>query len=238
MSILPEAATLPLAALTAAASLYGHLQFPAPWTPTETPTPFIIYGASTAVGSFAIKFARNSNIHPIIAIAGKGASYVQGLLDPSKGDAVVDYRQGVQASIQAIKDSLKKSGQPTARHALDTIASEDSAEVVRKSLVEGGKVDFVLPNELDVSPAVKTITNVGSVHNQPGFATHDNFEDLGLVFSRYLTRALKNGTFTAHPFEVRPGGLEGVDDALKDLKAGKASAVKYVFRIADTPGLA
>ncbi|KAJ5475221.1 Trans-enoyl reductase fsr4 [Penicillium diatomitis] len=233
-----EAATLPLAALTAAVSLYGHLELPAPWTPTETPTPFVIYGASTAVGSFAIKLARNSNIHPIIAIAGKGAPYVQGLLDPSKGDTVVDYRQGVAATIQAIKESLQKSGHSSARHALDTIASEDSAEVVRNSVAEGGKVDFVLPNELDVSPAVKTITSVGSVHNQPGFGTHENYEDLGQVFSRYFTRALQKGTFSAHPYEVRPRGLEGVEDALKDLKAGKASAVKYVFRIADTPGLA
>jgi hypothetical protein len=31
--------------------------------------------------------------------------------------------------------------------------------------------------------------------------------------------------------------LEGVEEALKDLKAGKASAIKYIFRIADTPGV-
>lgn len=37
--------------------------------------------------------------------------------------------------------------------------------------------------------------------------------------------ALLLGTFTGHPHEVVPGGLGGVETALKDLK--------YVFRIAE-----
>eukprot|EP00136_Aspergillus_niger_P001987 XP_001391173.2 hypothetical protein ANI_1_1438064 [Aspergillus niger CBS 513.88] len=51
------------------------------------------------------------------------------------------------------------------------------------------------------------------------------------------SRALKDGRFKGHPFEVRENGLEGVKGAMKDLMDGKASAVKYVFRIAETPGL-
>ncbi|KAI9932415.1 hypothetical protein ASPWEDRAFT_144336 [Aspergillus wentii DTO 134E9] len=229
-----EAATIPLAALTAAVSLYAHLQFPPPWNPAVKPTPFIVYGASTAVGSYAIKLARNSNIHPIIAIAGKGSQFVRGLLDQSKGDTVIDYREGAGATIKAIRDSLVLAGHSTVHHALDTVIITQSAEVLKQSVTPGGQVDFVLPNDLDVSPAVKSITSVGSVHRQPGFG---NDEELGFVFSRYLTRALQNGSFSGHPFEVRPRGLEGVERALKDLKAGKASAIKYVFRIADTPGI-
>jgi NADPH2:quinone reductase len=34
----------------------------------------------------AIKLARASNIHPIIAIAGGSSGHVQSLLDPSKGE--------------------------------------------------------------------------------------------------------------------------------------------------------
>jgi NADPH:quinone reductase-like Zn-dependent oxidoreductase len=71
--MITKAATIPLAAMTAAISLYAHHRFPPPWAPSVKPTPFIVYGASTAVGSFALKLARNSNIHPIIAIAGKGS---------------------------------------------------------------------------------------------------------------------------------------------------------------------
>lgn len=33
---------------------------------------------------------------------------------------------------------------------------------------------------------------------------------------------------------MRPGGLAGLEEALQDLKAGKASAIKYVVRIDET----
>ena len=42
------------------------------------------------------------------------------------------------------------------------------------------------------------------------------------------------GWFKGHPFEVVAGGLGGVQAGLQDLKAGKASAFKYVFRIDET----
>ncbi|KAL4864706.1 hypothetical protein BDV12DRAFT_8776 [Aspergillus spectabilis] len=229
-----EAATIPLAALTAAVSLYAHHRFPPPWAPSVKPTPFIVYGASTAVGSFALKMACNSNIHPIIAIAGKGSHYVESLIDRGKGDAVVDYREGVEATIKNIRSSLERSGYSTAHHAIDTVIVSESAEVLKQSVTPGGQIDFILPNDFDVSPAIKSVTSVGSVHKQPEF---ENNEELGFMFSRYFTRALHNGSFHGHPFEVRPRGLEGVEEALKDLKAGKASATKYIFRIADTPGV-
>lgn len=148
---------------------------------------------------------------------------------------MIDYREGVEATTKAIKDSLAIAGHSTVQQALDTVIIPQSAEVLKQSVTPGGQIDFVLPNDLDVSPAIKSITSVGSVHNQPGFG---NYEEIGFIFSRYLTRALQNGSFSGHPFEVRPRGLEGVEEALKDLKAGKASATKYIFRIADTPGVA
>jgi hypothetical protein len=37
-----------------------------------------------------------------------------------------------------------------------------------------------------------------------------------------------------HPFEVIPGGLNGVLTGLKKLKDGNVSAMKYVYRIKDT----
>ncbi|KAI5306300.1 hypothetical protein KEM55_008648, partial [Ascosphaera atra] len=51
------------------------------------------------------------------------------------------------------------------------------------------------------------------------------------------TWALRSGQFTGHPFEVRKGGLNGLDSALRDLEEGKNSAVKYVVRIVETPGV-
>ncbi|KAL2869617.1 zinc-binding alcohol dehydrogenase family protein [Aspergillus lucknowensis] len=227
-----EAATIPLAAMTAAVSLYANHRLPYPWLPATEPTPLVIYGASAAVGSFAIKLARNSNIHPIIAIAGKGAAYVETLLDRTKGDAVIDYRNGVEATVRAIKASLEKAGHAAAHHAIDAAIVPESADVLRQSIAAGGLIDFVLPNDFDVAPAKKTITAVGSVHNQ---VQCDHHAELGYIFARYLTRALQDKSLRGHPSQIRQGGLAGVEDALKDLKAGRVSASKYIFRIADTP---
>jgi NADPH2:quinone reductase len=74
--------------MTAAIAMYRCQELPPPWsarTSTAKPFPFIVYGASSSLGCFAIKLAKASNIHPIIAIAGGSHEYVSKLIDPTKG---------------------------------------------------------------------------------------------------------------------------------------------------------
>lgn len=167
-------------------------------------------------------------------MSGKGAHYVQQFLDPSKGDTIVDYRNGPEETIQGIRQAVQNAGKPDVRHALDNVVIEQSTHVLRSIMAAGGNVTHVLPPPPDLSPAIATHTYVGSAHRQGG---SNDCRDLCFLFCRWMGRGLQLGTFSGHPYEVRPGGLEGVQDALKDLKENKASAVKYVFRIADTPGL-
>ncbi len=86
------------------------------------------------------------------------------------------------------------------------------------------KSDKPLPDSVQ-----KSLTGVGSVHRDE--------KDLGHVYFRYIGRGLQEGWFKGQRQEVIPGGLGGIQAALENLKAGKANAVKYVFRIADTEGL-
>lgn len=213
-------------------ALYHHLALPFPWRPAQEAIPLVIYGGSTAVGSFAIKLARRSNIHPIIAVAGRGASYIQQFLDPSKGDCIVDYRNGSDQTVHGIRQAL---GRNPLEHVLDTVVQDASTEVIRSVIAPGGNINSVLPQERDVSPGVATNTWVSSAHEDAGVVP--DCRELCYLFCRWFSRELQLGTFSGHPFEVRKGGLAGVQDALKDLMENKASAVKYVFRIADTPGL-
>ncbi|RGP63494.1 hypothetical protein FSPOR_8547 [Fusarium sporotrichioides] len=229
-----EAATIPLAALTAAVSLFHHLRLPAPWTPAVGPTPILIYGASSSVGSFAIKLARNSNIHPIIAVAGKGTAFVETLLDRSKGDIVFDYRNGDEEVVKGIRAHLKARNYGDVRYGIDPGIGNSSKKVLMEIVAPDGAINIVLPSDWNTGTAVKTTTMVGSVHSAD---KEIDARDLGLVTCRWFTKAWQADTFSGHPFEVRPGGLEGVQQALRDLKDGKNSATKYVFRIADTPGL-
>ena len=232
-----EAATIPLAALTATVALFRHLKLPTPWNPATESTPFIVYGASSAVGSYAIKLARNSNIHPIIAVAGKGTHYVETLLDRTRGDMVVDYRIGIDETISKIQEHLKAGNYGEVRHGLDPGIGLPSQKVLTEIVSPSGAINLVLPSDIDTRSATKTSTMVGIVHTRANATWGEDGSDLGLVTCRWFTKAFQTGTFEGHPFEVKSGGLAGVEQALKDLKDGKQSAVKYVFRIADTPGL-
>ena len=196
-----------------------------------------MYGASSAVGSFALKLARASNIHPLIAIAGNGSKYVETLLNSSKGDILIDYRNGPDETIRKIRAHLDAGNYGPVKYGLDPGIGPPSQKVLTEIVAPDGAINLVLPSNFDVGSAVRTLTSVGVVHNQDNGAHGPDASDLGLVICRWFTRALQAGTLKGHPFEVRPGGLEGVEQALKDLKDGKASAVKYVFRIADTPGV-
>jgi NADPH:quinone reductase len=57
------------------------------------------------------------------------------------------------------------------------------------------------------------------------------------VMYKFFERGLIKGWLRRHPFEFVPGGLGGIEGALRDLKTGKGSAVKYVFKIDETQGL-
>nr|OQO27134.1 hypothetical protein B0A51_07016 [Rachicladosporium sp. CCFEE 5018] len=226
-----EGAAIPLAALTAAVGLYARLGLPEPWLPASkdsSKTPLVIYGASSSVGSYALQLAIKSNIHPLITIAGKAASHVEQFLDKSKGDVLIDYRKGDEHVVSSIKSAL--NGAPLL-HGFDAVSEKGSVENFTKVIDPKGKVTFVLPGK-DYPGFADTVetstTRVGDVHG--------DLKDFGYVWSRYLSKGLEEGWFKAQPQEVVPGGLGGVEQALKNLKDGKASAVKYVFKIEDTPG--
>ncbi|EKG18492.1 Alcohol dehydrogenase superfamily zinc-containing [Macrophomina phaseolina MS6] len=235
-----EAATIPLAALTAVIGNYVRLGLPEPWRPVTEgqQLPFLVYGGASAVGAFAIKLARLSNIHPIIAVAGKGIPYVETLLDKSKGDAVVDYRAGDEAVVQGIKDALKASGttEPL-RHAFDAVSEKGSQVNLVAVLASDALVTNVLPTEKFGPPGfaypstyrATDWTMVGDVHGPQ--------KEVGFLYFRWIFRQIAEKRFAPHPYEVVPGGLGGVGQGLRNLKEGRASATKYVFRIAETEGV-
>ena len=78
----------------------------------------------------------------------------------------------------------------------------------------------------------QSITTVGSVHGQP-----DDLSKLGHAWFRLFGQGLREGWFSGHLYQVVKGGLAGVAEGLNNLKDGKASAVKYVYRVAETEGV-
>ena len=228
-----EASTIPLAAMTAAIGLFVRLGLPEPWAlgredgkSGSAVGPIVVYGGASAVGAFAIQLAKRANIGPIIAVAGRGIPFVQSLLGDE--DTVVDYRKGDDSVVSEIKAALK--GQDL-KYTFDAV-SEKGSFINAAKVMNGGKITLVLPGR-DYSEMPSTIekstTNVGDSYSKQ--------TDFGFAWFRLFTKGLQEGWLKGHPVEVVEGGLEGVERALNDLKAGKNSGVKYIFRIAETPGV-
>lgn len=224
-----EAATIPLACGTAACGLFQKergLGLPLPMLPATEPMPLVIYGASGSVGTFALELARKANIHPLICVAGGGAKSFEHLLDSSKGDTVIDYRKGDSETAKGIAAAL---GSQQLKHALDTVAHDNSSANIANAMTSGGTIARVLPQQGDLPNGVQQVqVGVSSVHSQKEF---------GFTMYQLFGKGLQQGWLTPRPFEVVRGGLNGVEQALKNLKAGKASAIKYVVRIDETDGL-
>jgi NADPH2:quinone reductase len=232
MSML-QAATIPLAAMTAALALYKRMDLPPPWRPAINPIPLIIYGGAGAVGSFAIKLAQASNIHPIIAVAGNSSEYVETLINREKGDSIVDYRLGSEGVLAGIKQTLAAVGIAKVEYAFDAVTEHRSYEIISSILAPAGQLALVLPfgDFSGIRKDIKTTQSAVAAIFGQGKDVEIGDEDFGFVFFRLFGKGLKDGWLIGHPFEVVPGGLEGVQEGLCNLKAGINRASKYVFNV-------
>ncbi|KAL8846518.1 MAG: hypothetical protein Q9221_008394 [Calogaya cf. arnoldii] len=243
-----EAASVPLAAMTAAIGLYQRFEgLPLPWHPTTKSIPLIIYGAASAVGAYAIKLAQLSNMHPLICVAGRGIPFVETLISPEKGDIILDYREGDEKLVSNLKSAVDKVGSKVS-YAFDAVSEHNSFQNICQVLDhETGQITLVLPGkDYSAIPAsiTQTTTMVGAVHDamdqqqfQKSTGSKPGNTDFGYLMFRFFGRGLAQGWFKGHPTSTIPGGLGGISSALKNLKEGKASAVKYVFRLEETEGV-
>lgn len=196
---------------------------------------------SSGVGAFAVKLAGLSNIHPTTAVAGKGIDFVQSILDPSKGDAAVDYRMGVAAVVSGIRLALRNAGvkDGSSYHAFDAVcAGNSTADLLAVLSRELHPVTNQKPKITYTSPLAdptivpagidQEVTNVSLAH-----AGTQAQKDFAFTWLSLIGRGLEQGQFKGHRFHVVPGGLDGVERRLFDLKNGNASALKYVYRIAE-----
>lgn len=233
---LTEGVSYGLGYLTAALNLYKELKLAEPWNPAREPTPLVIYGASSTVGAFAVKLARLSNIHPIIAVAGRGLGFVLSLLDSSKGDVVIDYRKGPEYVIREIQRSA-----PNVENVLDAISTRETVSLL-SSIPDpvNRQLSLVLPPEgHTVRPGIKVTVSFAPLLWEPNDPSGPDGEAtpnivpkaFAHVMFRYLAHAQANYLITHHPYEVIPGGLGEIPVALKNLREGNNSGRKYILRI-------
>ncbi|KAM0438451.1 hypothetical protein ACHAPT_001200 [Fusarium lateritium] len=238
-----EAVTIPLNGLVAAYGLYHVLRLPAPWSSAGIEIgPFVIHGAGTAIGALGLKLAKAANIHPIIATAGNSGDFVNSLLDPEQGDAVVDYRQPHDELVAAIHSAITKAGKGPAWHGLDCATNHDGAPEYKGILDDTLGLQAGLEEAGGRKPLVATV-QAGSKftgHVDGGdinvMVAHNGTKEekcLGYTASRLFAYGLASGWLTGHPTEVVEGGLEGVGEALRRLKSEKVFGKKLIIRIGE-----
>ncbi|KAI0381141.1 putative alcohol dehydrogenase [Hypomontagnella monticulosa] len=236
-----EAATIPTAALTAAIAMYADMKLPTPIDAMELEQggkkmPILVYGVTSAVGAYAAKFARLSGFNPIIGVAGRAGDFAKTL-----ADYVVDYRKGEDALVASVEEILAKEGLGTkVSYVVDAVSEKGSLEATLRFLEpNGGIVSTMLPPELFAKDGKNFKYPDGVRAFNSGvprvFSTH---KDFGYIWSRYIARLLEDGRLKPHSHEVVPGGLNGVLRGLQNLKDGRASAVKYVYRLEETGDIA
>jgi NADPH2:quinone reductase len=192
----------------------------------------IVYGAASAVGAFAIKLLTHASIHPILCVAGNGIPFVKTLIDPTKGDKIIDYREGNDDIVENLAASIPV-GQ-TCAYAYDAVSDHQSTTNIVQVLDRHGHINLLWP--IGEYPSIprsihQTKVSVGVVHEDK------NYFEFGYAWFCLFLYGLQQGWLTGHPYEVCEGGLGGVENGLRNLLNGKASAVKYVFRVADTISL-
>lgn len=233
-----EGATIPLCTMTAALGLFSNLHLPEPWVSvSEARTRvhqggIIVYGAASAVGAFAVKLLTHANIHPILCVAGNGIPFVKTLIDPAKGDKIIDYREGDDAVVKNLAAGVPAG--KTCAYAYDAVSDHQSTTNIAHVLDPHGHITLLWPTgDYPSIPksAHQSKVNVALVHMD------ESYREFGYAWFRLFGFGLQQGWLTGHPYEVCDGGLQGVETGLRNLMNGKACAVKYVFRVADTPGL-
>ena len=232
-----EAATFPMASMTAAVALWRELGIPHPWARDQREG-IIIYGAGSAVGLFGVKLAKLSGMSPIIAVAGNAASrkLVASMLDVVIGDRVVDYRQGEEATVQAIGTAV---GSAKVRLALDAISSSASESLLGRVLDNSSgnaRIATVLPLNVadETEGVVRSFTISPLVFGDASEARMPIGANrwLGATIIKFIEMAVADGSLKGHPYEIVERGLDGIEKGLKMLQAGSAQGpVKYVYKV-------
>jgi NADPH:quinone reductase len=237
-----EAATIPLAMYTAAVGIYRNLKLPMPFERADEKSksqtiPFVINGAGSSVGAFALKLAKlNPSISPIIVTAGAGAAFAKDL----GADIVLDYRS------PSIAEDLKKAlDGKKLFHVYDASNSADSIKYLTSVLDPAGRYTCTqgVKGGIYGDDTQQVLLEqwggwweqiwVGSVHdNNPAGGIW-----FGVVMTKLIETLLAEGKFQGHPYEIVEGGLNGVEAALVKLRDRKGGNTKFVTRIADTKGV-
>lgn len=224
-----EAATLGVGITTVGQGMYQSLGLPWPTTPAAQPFPILIYGGSTATGTLAIQLAKLSGLTVVTTCSPRNFALVRSL----GADHVFDYSSPtVGADIRAVTNGELE-------YVFDCISEGNSPAIAAEAIgPKGGKYGALLwvdkfPRD-DVAVAVKlAYTAMGEAFTKFDTEWPANPEDLEFAakFWSVAEELLAQGKLKPHPVSLGEGGLEGVLVGMEDMRQGKVSGKKLVYKV-------
>lgn len=218
--------------------LYQSLKLPLPHSPLTDPVPILIYGGSTATGILGIQFAKLSGLTVLTTASPRNFDYLKSL----GADAVFDYHTDNDALAQEIKALTKNK----LVLAWDCSPTAESARLCAQAMsdTDKGLYSSLLPVDQNIvktaNPKVGTDATIGYTAFGETFTRYGRtFEakpedwEFAQMFWELSGELLANGKVKVARTAVDQGGsgLEGVLKGLDDLKQGRVSGTKLVYRI-------
>ncbi|KAL8673640.1 MAG: hypothetical protein Q9168_001946 [Polycauliona sp. 1 TL-2023] len=220
-----EGAILPMAIATAGLGIFFNLGIPRPTTGTEKKQSggFLVWGASSSVGSAAVQIARWLG-YTVYAVA---RPHHHSKIREYGATHVFDYNDS--NVLTNIANAAKTAGD-TISIAFDAISENGTAEQVVSVLEKqgGGKLVLTLP----FPETAKKPDNV-EISNTAAYRVTLDLKELGAwLFNDFLENSLADKTFVPSPaIERVEGGIASVQKAL-DLHKKGLSGKKLVIPLA------
>ncbi|KAJ4298205.1 hypothetical protein N0V90_006104 [Kalmusia sp. IMI 367209] len=242
-----EAASLGVGVITTGQGLYQEMPVAWPDKPLEKKVPILIWGGSSATGALGIQFAKLSGYEVITTCSPHNFDYVKSL----GADAVFNSRS------PTVGEEIRAYTNDKLYYLWDTIGEHGSEEASAKALAstapEGQKIHYgtILLKEIsefrdrtgkmqDRPDDVVFSMSLGYTAAGDAFQIKDNIFPArpdDYVFAKkwmpFAGELIEQGKIKPHRVEAREGGFEGILSGLEDMKDGKISGVKLVYRVAE-----
>lgn len=237
-----EAAVLGVAFATAVQVLFQRLGLPEPSSSSSSSgISLLVNGGASSVGMYAIQLAKLAGLF----VVATGSKKNHDLLLSLGADTVVDYRDADWP------EQVRKITNDGLEHAFDCISENGTYQATAKALssTKGGHVVGLLPVRKGDEAVVEELSKKGTkvrlestivytVFERP--LNYPGFENCGpatpkdkAIWEKYLVllpELLSSGKIK--PNRIREmGGLDDILAGFEEMKAGKVSAEKFVYKI-------
>ncbi|OLN85193.1 Zinc-type alcohol dehydrogenase-like protein C2E1P3.01-like protein 4 [Colletotrichum chlorophyti] len=226
-----EAATLPLASMTAWLALFSKDCLAIPRNGgSET---VLIWGGSSSVGLYAIQIATLQGFNVIATCSPRHFELAKSL----GAQHVFDYHD------DNVVEAIKKAA-PGLKYVFDTIGNKTSSGLASQVINEGGGVlCTVRPGKANTENVTKQ-TKVTDVlvwtaflkdHSYGDFKWPANEDDhkLGTEFFEKLPVWVEEGKFKPNKPHIITGGLDGVPKGFQEYRDGNISGTKIVYKLSE-----